>query len=62
MSDEFIYEPRVTYFSMEIPLRKEIPTYAGGLGVLGSLAASHGEIAVTLLGLYILEKIIRWRG
>ncbi len=34
MLDEFIHEPRVAYFSMEIALRNEIPTYAGGLGVL----------------------------
>ena len=34
MLDEFIHEPRVAYFSMEIALRSEIPTYAGGLGIL----------------------------
>ncbi|MBI5626389.1 MAG: alpha-glucan family phosphorylase [Nitrosomonadales bacterium] len=34
MLDEFIHEPRVAYFSMEIALRNEIPTYAGGLGIL----------------------------
>lgn len=34
MTDEFIHEPRIAYFSMEIALRNEIPTYAGGLGVL----------------------------
>lgn len=32
--DNFIHEPRVAYFSMEIALRNEISTYAGGLGVL----------------------------
>ncbi|MDD5300325.1 MAG: alpha-glucan family phosphorylase [Gallionella sp.] len=34
MLDEFIHEPRIAYFSMEIALRNEVPTYAGGLGVL----------------------------
>ena len=34
MLDEFIHEPRIAYFSMEIALRNEIPIYAGGLGVL----------------------------
>jgi len=34
MLDEFIHEPRVAYFSMEIALRSEMPTYAGGLGML----------------------------
>ena len=32
MLDEFIHESRIAYFSMEIALRNEIPTYAGGLG------------------------------
>lgn len=31
MLDEFVHEPRVAYFSMEIELRSEIPTYARGL-------------------------------
>ena len=35
MLDEFIHEPRIAYFSREIALRNEIPTYSGGLGVLG---------------------------
>ncbi len=34
MLDEFIREPRVAYFTMEIALCNEIPTYAGGLGML----------------------------
>lgn len=34
MLDEFIHEPRTAYFSMEIALKSEIPTYAGGLGML----------------------------
>ncbi len=27
-------EPRIAYFSMEIGLQSNIPTYSGGLGVL----------------------------
>ena len=34
MLDGFLSRPCVAYFSMEIALRNEIPTYAGGLGVL----------------------------
>ena len=30
MLEEFIHEPRIAYFSMEIALRCEFPTYAGG--------------------------------
>lgn len=36
MIDDYIHEPRVAYFSMEIALRNDIPTYSGGLGVLAS--------------------------
>ena len=32
--EEFILEPRSAYFSMEIAIDNEIPTYAGGLGIL----------------------------
>jgi len=31
---DFLPQPRVAYFSMEIALRSDIPTYSGGLGVL----------------------------
>ena len=34
MIDDFIHEPRVAYFTMEIALDNDIPTYSGGLGVL----------------------------
>jgi starch phosphorylase len=36
MSDwkQFLGEPRIAYFSMEIGLSADIPTYSGGLGVL----------------------------
>jgi hypothetical protein len=44
--DAFTTAPRVACFSMEIALRPEMPTYAGGLGVLaGDLMCS-----VALLG------------
>ena len=32
--DGFIRQPRIAYFSIEIALRDEIPTYSGGLGGL----------------------------
>ncbi|HKJ89047.1 MAG TPA: alpha-glucan family phosphorylase, partial [Gammaproteobacteria bacterium] len=31
---EFFNLPRIAYFSMEIALANDIPTYSGGLGVL----------------------------
>lgn len=32
MLQRYTYGPRFAYFSMEIALRSDIPTYAGGLG------------------------------
>jgi starch phosphorylase len=53
--DEFVHEPRIAYFSMEIALRNEIPTYSGGLGILaGDTMRSAADmelpmVAVTLI-------------
>ncbi|ALP53764.1 alpha-glucan phosphorylase [Candidatus Tenderia electrophaga] len=48
--DDFIHEPRVAYFSMEIALRNEIPTYAGGLGVLaGDTLRSAADLEIPLV-------------
>jgi len=50
--DDFIHEPRVAYFSMEIALRDEIPTYAGGLGVLaGDTLRSAADLEVPLVAI-----------
>ena len=38
--DPFLQRTRIAYFSMEIALRPEIHTYAGGLGVLAGEALS----------------------
>lgn len=48
--DEFNHSPRVAYFSMEIALRNEIPTYAGGLGVLaGDTLRAAADIEVPIV-------------
>lgn len=48
--DDFTHEPRVAYFSMEIALRNEIPTYAGGLGVLaGDTLRSAADLGVPVV-------------
>lgn len=36
MLSDFLYEPQIAYFSMEIALHPQIPTYSGGLGILAS--------------------------
>jgi hypothetical protein len=33
MLAEFLRESRIAYFTTEVALRDEIPTYAGGLGI-----------------------------
>ncbi len=53
--EKYIGEPKIAYFSMEIGLRDDIPTYSGGLGVLaGDTVRSAADlnlpfIAVTLV-------------
>lgn len=55
--DPFLAEPRVAYFSMEIALRSEIPTYAGGLGVLaGDILRTAADLRVPLVGVTLVSR------
>jgi glycogen phosphorylase len=57
MTDEFIYEPRIAYFSMEIALRNEIPTYAGGLGILaGDTMRSAADLGLPLVAVSLISR------
>ena len=57
MLDEFVSRPRVAYFSMEIALRNEIPTYAGGLGVLaGDTLRSAADLGLPLVGVTLVSR------
>lgn len=57
MLDEFLTLPRVAYFSMEIALRNEIPTYAGGLGVLaGDTLRSAADLRLPLVGVTLVSR------
>ena len=57
MLDDFIHEPRVAYFSMEIALRNEIPTYAGGLGVLaGDTVRSAADLALPMVAVSLVSR------
>lgn len=57
MLDEFLQEPRVAYFSMEIALRSEIPTYAGGLGVLaGDTLRSAADLSLPLVAVTLVSR------
>ena len=43
-------ERRIAYFSMEIGLEPEMPTYSGGLGVLaGDTIKSAADLKVTVV-------------
>ncbi len=45
------------YFSMEIALKPEIPTYSGGLGVLaGDILKSGADMGVPMVGITLLYK------
>ncbi|MFQ5487257.1 MAG: alpha-glucan family phosphorylase, partial [Gammaproteobacteria bacterium] len=57
MIREFIHEPRIAYFSMEIALRNEIPTYSGGLGVLaGDTVRSAADLELPLVAVTLVSR------
>ncbi|GMQ87897.1 MAG: alpha-glucan family phosphorylase [Gammaproteobacteria bacterium] len=57
MLDEFIHEPRIAYFSMEIALRNEIPTYSGGLGVLaGDTLRSSADLELPMVAVTLVSR------
>ena len=57
MLDEFTHTPRIAYFSMEIALTNNIPTYAGGLGVLaGDTVRSAADLEVPLVAVTLVSR------
>lgn len=57
MLEEFIHQSRIAYFSMEIALRNEIPTYAGGLGVLaGDTLRSSTDLALPMVAVSLISR------
>jgi starch phosphorylase len=57
MPDEFTQEPRIAYFSMEIAIRNEIPTYSGGLGVLaGDTVRSSADLELPLVAVSLVSR------
>jgi starch phosphorylase len=50
-------KPKVAYFSMEIALEPEIPTYSGGLGVLaGDTLKSAADLGVPLVAVSLVHR------
>ena len=57
MVDEFIYEPRIAYFSMEVALRNEVPIYAGGLGILaGDTVRSAADLDLPFVAVTLVSR------
>src|SRR5271157_2277314 len=55
--DTFIKEPKIAYFSMEIGIRSDMPTYSGGLGVLaGDTIKSASDLKLPMVAVTLLTK------
>jgi len=57
MHKSFTHRPRLAYFSMEIALRNEIPTYSGGLGVLaGDTIRAAADLDLPLVAVSLVSR------
>jgi starch phosphorylase len=55
--DNFLNGPKIAYFSMEIGVKSEIPTYSGGLGVLaGDTIRSSADLKIPLVAVTLVSK------
>lgn len=53
----FLERPRIAYFSMEIGIKSEIPTYSGGLGVLaGDTIRSSADLKIPLVAVTLVSR------
>ncbi len=52
-----ITEPKIAYFSMEIGLRDDIPTYSGGLGILaGDTVKSAADLCLPFVAVTLISR------
>lgn len=57
MAREFTQSERIAYFTMEIALRPDIPTYSGGLGVLaGDTVRSAADLELPLVTVSLVSR------
>ena len=57
MLDEFTHEPLTAYFSMEIALLNDIPTYSGGLGILaGDTMRSAADLELPMVAVSLASR------
>lgn len=55
--DDFTHESRIAYFSMEIALQNDIPTYSGGLGVLaGDTMRSATDLDLPVVAVTLVSR------
>ncbi len=54
---EFTAEPMIAYFSMEIGIKTDIPTYSGGLGILaGDTIKSAADLQLPLVAVTLITR------
>ena len=54
---EFTAEPMIAYFSMEIGVKNDIPTYSGGLGILaGDTIKSAADLELPLVAITLITR------
>ncbi|MEW6002690.1 MAG: alpha-glucan family phosphorylase [Nitrospirota bacterium] len=54
---ELTKEPKIAYFSMEIGIQNDIPTYSGGLGVLaGDTIRSGADLKLPMVAVTLMSK------
>jgi len=55
--EKYITEPKIAYFSMEIGLRDDIPTYSGGLGILaGDTVKSASDLCLPFIAVTLMSR------
>ena len=53
----FVEGAKVAYFSMEIGMKSDMPTYSGGLGVLaGDVIRSSADLRMPLVAVSLISK------
>ena len=56
-TEAFVHEPRIAYFSMEIALHEDIPTYSGGLGMLaGDTMRTAADLDLPMVGVTLVSR------
>jgi starch phosphorylase len=57
MHYEFTHQQRIAYFTMEIALESDIPTYSGGLGILaGDVMRAGADIELPLVAVSLVSR------